>query len=156
MDRESKTQHYEHEDDDYLSESASTLDSSLINPFGGKRQEEMEDLIDEFMAETEIEVIYKETVRKGAFLAQDPEIFKGTNDGPDNLRLTTEEREALRREDPIEGNKWDQPWVLYALVACCSLGAAVQGMDVSKSPSVLYSFPKASAATTHSDTLPLF
>lgn len=129
MGRDSGTQYHDHEDEDELSVNASNIDSLLINPFGGKRQEEMETLIDNFMTETNIEDIYRDTIRKGAFLAQDSEVLKDKNEGPNNLRLTLEERKALDREDPVHGRKWDQPWILYALVGCCSLGATVQGMD---------------------------
>lgn len=103
------------------------VDSKLINPFKGKRPEQMESLIEAFMEKTKIEEIYSGLIRKGAFLAQDKEAF----DHPrtDGLQLNQEERSALEREDPKTGNKWDQPWIMYALVGCCSLGAAVQGWD---------------------------
>jgi hypothetical protein len=45
--------------------------------------------------------------------------------------LSPEEFEALRKE--LSDNRWDrfkQPKKLYFLVACCSLGAAVQGWYV--------------------------
>lgn len=87
----------------------------------------MNDLIDAFMERTKIDEIYSEHIRKGAFLAQDSEAFKDLRE--DGLQLKQEERAALLLEDPRTGNKWNQPWILYALVGCCSLGAAVQGWD---------------------------
>ncbi|KAL9002523.1 MAG: hypothetical protein Q9188_004546 [Gyalolechia gomerana] len=96
----------------------------LVNPFGGKSHKEMNDLIDAFMERTKIDEIYSEHIRKGAFLAQDSEAFKDLRE--DGLQLKQEERAALLLEDPRTGNKWNQPWILYALVGCCSLGAAVQ------------------------------
>ncbi|KAL9594836.1 MAG: hypothetical protein Q9219_006800 [cf. Caloplaca sp. 3 TL-2023] len=103
------------------------LDSKLVNPFGGKSHKEMNDLIDAFMETTKIDEIYSEHIRKGAFLAQDSEAFQDLRE--DGLQLKPEERAALALEDPRTGSKWNQPWILYALVGCCSLGAAVQGWD---------------------------
>ncbi|KAL8948377.1 MAG: hypothetical protein Q9222_005433 [Ikaeria aurantiellina] len=99
----------------------------LVNPFVGKTHEEMNDLIDRFMEKTKIDEIYAEHIRKGAYLAQDGEAFEDLRE--DGLQLKQEERAALVMEDPIRGHKWNQPWILYALVGCCSLGAAVQGWD---------------------------
>lgn len=87
----------------------------------------MNDLIDAFMERTKIDEIYSEHIRKGAFLAQDNEAFHAVRE--DGLQLKEEERAALLLEDPRTGKKWNQPWILYALVGCCSLGAAVQGWD---------------------------
>ena len=142
------------------------INSVLVNPFIGMRHEKMDELIETFINHTKIEDIYHEVIRKGAFLAQDSEAFSGPR--TDSLRLKPDELEALRQEDPRTGNKWNQPWILYALVGtystaalqvlqdvldvdtlpiaskletlegadhadskigCCSLGAAVQGMD---------------------------
>lgn len=103
------------------------VDSKLVNPFRGMRPEQMEELIESFMEKTKIEDIYLGLIRKGAYLAQDREAFDHPRN--DELRLNPEERSTLEREDPRTGNKWDQPWIMYALVGCCSLGAAVQGWD---------------------------
>lgn len=103
------------------------INSKLVNPFQGLRHEEMDELINAFMAKSRIDRIYQETIRKGAFLAQDKEAFNDYRD--DGLELSPEDQNTLRLEDPKQGNKWNQPWILYALVGCCSLGAAVQGWD---------------------------
>ena len=66
----------------------------------------------------------REIVFKGAFLAQDPKAFDKERE--DGRTLDPKELEALERES---SSKWNQPFILYALVACCSLGAAVQGWD---------------------------
>ncbi|KAL8836642.1 MAG: hypothetical protein Q9176_006155 [Flavoplaca citrina] len=87
----------------------------------------MDDLISQFMEKTSIDEIYAEHIRKGAYLAQDRSAFDDLRD--DALTLRPEERSALSMEDPKTGSKWNQPWILYALVGCCSLGAAVQGWD---------------------------
>ena len=94
-----------------------------------KRPEEMFELVEKFIRETEVEDLYHENFRKGAFLAQDPDALREPRDGPDGpdgprLQLDRNEHEALRRE---KESKWNQKWTMYALVGCCSLGAAVQG-----------------------------
>ena len=90
------------------------INSVLVNPFIGMRHEKMDELIEAFLNNTKIEDIYHEDIQKGAFLAQDSEAFRGPR--PDSLRLKPDELEALRQEDPKTGNKWNQPWILYALV----------------------------------------
>ncbi len=90
------------------------INSVLVNPFIGMRHEKMDELIEAFISNTKIEDIYHEVIRKGAFLAQDGEAFRGPR--TDSLRLKPDELEALRQEDPKTGNKWNQPWILYALV----------------------------------------
>ena len=97
------------------------IDSVLVNPFIGMRHEKMDELIEAFINNTKIEDIYHEVIRKGAFLAQDNEAFGSPR--TDNLSLKPEEVEALRQEDPKTGNKWNQPWVLYALVGTYSLSS---------------------------------
>ena len=87
----------------------------------------MNQLIDDFMETTQIDNQWRELIRKGAFLAQDREAFSVSRD--DHLQLTDGELNAMTLEHPRTGNKWNQPWILYILVACCSLGAAVQGWD---------------------------
>ncbi len=103
------------------------INGKLVNPFKGLRHEQMSDKIKEFMMKTEIDEMWVELIRKGAFLAQDGEAF--SHPRTDSLQLKPDERRALQQEDPKTGNKWNQPWIMYALVGCCSLGAAVQGWD---------------------------
>ena len=90
------------------------INSVLVNPFIGMRHEKMNELIDAFIINTKIEDIYHEVIRKGAFLAQDGGAFRSRR--TDNLFLKPDEIEAFRQEDPKLGNKWNQPWILYALV----------------------------------------
>ncbi|KAL8681843.1 MAG: hypothetical protein Q9186_002075 [Xanthomendoza sp. 1 TL-2023] len=113
-----------YDDDDAAS---LNINSKLVNPFVGKTHGEMDDLIHRFMEKTKIESIYEEHIRKGAYLAQDNAAFEDVRE--DGLQLKPDERDALIMEDPKRGNKWNQPWIMYALVGCCSLGAAVQGWD---------------------------
>ena len=103
------------------------IDSRLVKPFTGMRHEQMNELIDSFIKETDIDEMYTDLIRKGAFLAQDAKAFSYPR--TDGLHLRSDERRALELENPKTGNKWNQRWIMYALVGCCSLGAAVQGMD---------------------------
>ena len=116
------------------------IDSVLVNPFIGMRHEKMDQLIETFITNTKIEDIYHEVIRKGAFLAQDGEAFSGPR--TDSLRLKPDELDALAHEDPKTGNKWNQPWILYALVGtyCLSPLQVLQNalrLDTIKLPSSL-------------------
>ncbi|KAB8346234.1 hypothetical protein FH972_023279 [Carpinus fangiana] len=103
-----------------------SINGLLVNPFAGKSREEMDYMIKNFMAVTQIDSHSTDLFCKGALLAQNSDAFK---DGElDGMSLRPEEQRALKAEGP-DGNKWDQPGILYALVACCSMGAAVQGWD---------------------------
>jgi hypothetical protein len=55
----------------------------------------------------------------GAVLAQAPERYDSV------AGLTGQEKDVLRREFE---HRWSQPWKMYAVIALCSLSAAVQGM----------------------------
>ena len=102
----------------------SYVNGLLINPFREKTQGEMDTLIENFMQNTEIERFWLSHFRKGAFLAQDSHAFERERE--DGLSLSREETQSVIQEYT---NKWNQPIILYALVACCSLSAAVQGWD---------------------------
>ena len=84
------------------------LNSKLIHPFRALRPERMCELVDEFMEKTKIDPMYRETIQKGAFLAQDSKAF--TLERRDGLVLSKVEREWLAVEDVQTGNKWNQPW----------------------------------------------
>lgn len=55
---------------------------------------------------------------KGAVVAQNAQLCETLP------LLDDQDRADLRRE---EQKRWDQPWTMYLLVICCSLGAVVQG-----------------------------
>ncbi|KAL9082841.1 MAG: hypothetical protein Q9159_006131 [Coniocarpon cinnabarinum] len=101
-----------------------SINGLLLNPLNGKSRADMEALIDDFMSFSNIEEEWGQVIRKGAYLAQDDAAFRKTRD--DGLVLKPEENEALIME---RDHKWRQPFLLYALVGCCSMGAAVQGWD---------------------------
>lgn len=61
-----------------------------------------------------------ESIAKGALVAQDPKRFEMLS------QLTDDDKEAFRREST---HKLHQTRELWLLVACCSVGAVVQGMD---------------------------
>nr|BBI16191.1 hypothetical polyol transporter [Ramalina conduplicans] len=100
-----KDEAYTNEDLDHEPES---IHSRLVNPFIGKNAEEMHALVNEFMHKTEIDTIFEETIRKGAFLAQDSKAFQNPRD--DGLELNDAERKALRLEDPTHGRAAVQGW----------------------------------------------
>ena len=100
------------------------VNALLVNPLQGKKLEEMDTAIKDFMAVTKLERVWTDHIRKGAFLAQDARAFKGERE--DGLELEDDERRDL--EDELS-QMWNQPFLLYALVFCCSLGAATQGWD---------------------------
>ena len=122
-----KQARYEYSECEDAHASTAKVNARLVNPFRGMRREEMDKKIITFMKMTEIDERDLDLIRKGAFLAQDPQAFDYPRD--DGLRLTEKEGKAIEQEDPKTGNKWNQPWIMYALVGCCSLGAAVQGWD---------------------------
>ncbi|KAL1742659.1 hypothetical protein HDZ31DRAFT_65768 [Schizophyllum fasciatum] len=63
-----------------------------------------------------------DTFVKGAVVAAHPGLFE------QEQLLNEEDKQWLRRETT---HKWSQPKTLYYMVVCCSLAAAVQGMDQS-------------------------
>ncbi|KAF2175792.1 MFS sugar transporter [Zopfia rhizophila CBS 207.26] len=102
-------------------------DRRLAQPFSGWTHERMNSSINAFIEESELED-YQDYIRRGAFLAQSKAAFE--NDRNDGLILKESERQALELEHSTRRiDKFKQPWRLYALVACCSLAAAVQGWD---------------------------
>jgi len=103
METKTYTEHHESYTNEDLDSGPANINSRLINPFIGKRQEEMNDLIDSFMRITGIEDFNTEVIRKGAFLAQDPQAF--SHPRTDDLALKPDEVETLRLEDPKTGNK---------------------------------------------------
>ena len=100
------------------------LNGALVNPFQGLTHDQMVSKIHDFVNITHIEAVWRDYIWKGAFLAQDPKAFDQKR--PDHRTLDEDEMDEIEIE---HRNKWDQPFILYAVVACCSLGAAVQGWD---------------------------
>ncbi|KAH7112931.1 hypothetical protein B0J11DRAFT_183760 [Dendryphion nanum] len=104
-------------------------DRRLAQPFSGWEFERMMASIDAFIAESELQD-YADYIRRGAFLAQSKAAFAPGRERRDGLVLRESERRFLDLENsPRRIDKFKQPWRLYALVGCCSLGAAVQGWD---------------------------
>ena len=108
------------------------VNQKWINPFHNKSYADLDRLVTEFLNITKLHRDWHPYVRKGALLAQDPKAFG--EDFKEQHRskqlLWPEEIHALEIE-ASDGwrQKLDQPFILFALVACCSLGAAVQGWD---------------------------
>lgn len=103
------------------------LNAKLSNPLAGFSHAELRKQGRNFAIAHEIGD--DEDVRAfelGAVLAQSPERYENV------VGLTNLEKEVLRREF---ANRWSQPWTMYAVIALCSLSAAVQGMGRSMSSS---------------------
>jgi sugar porter (SP) family MFS transporter len=103
-----------------------------INPFHNKSHAEMTTLATAFIRLSEIDDDWHPYLRRGAYLAHDPKAYGTSYDekGRDGLFLRPTEIRALRLEASENAkDRWNQPFNLFALVACCSLGAAVQGWD---------------------------
>ncbi|BGP49476.1 hypothetical protein JCM10450v2_005367 [Rhodotorula kratochvilovae] len=93
---------------------------ALDNPLTGISMDRLEAMGRAFAREKGLEQ-YETEFAKGAQAAQDPSVY-------DLPLLNDEDKAILRREVT---HKWDHPKTLYFLVTCCSLAAAVQGMDES-------------------------
>ncbi|GAA5926328.1 sugar porter family MFS transporter [Sporobolomyces koalae] len=97
------------------------VNAALENPLTGISHERLEAMGRAFAQEKGLGQ-YEEEFAKGAQVAQDPLAFESLP------MLSEEDRTVLRREVT---HKWDHPKMLYFLVICCSMCAAVQGMDES-------------------------
>jgi len=104
-------------------------DRKLAQPFSGWTHKQMTESIEAFLLESGLDD-YADYVRRGAFLAQSKAAFPSDRVRDDGLSLKPVERQYLDLEYSTRRiDRFKQPWRLYALVGCCSLGAAVQGMD---------------------------
>lgn len=94
------------------------INQKLANPLAGRSHDRLISEGEAFASKYGMEDLTEE-FRKGALLAQDPSAF-------DKLDILTEEDKADLRKEIT--HKWSQPGRLYALVICCSVAAAVQGV----------------------------
>ncbi|GAA5820262.1 hypothetical protein JCM3770_002444 [Rhodotorula araucariae] len=97
------------------------VNSLLENPLQGISHERLEAMGRAFAREKGLGE-FEDEFAKGAQVAQDPLAFESLT------ILNDEDRNVLRREVT---HKWDHPRTLYFLTVCCSMAAAVQGMDES-------------------------
>jgi len=97
------------------------INAALENPLTGISHERLEAMGRAFAQEKGLGQ-YETEFAKGAQVAQDPLAFESLD------MLSDEDKNVLRREVT---HKWDHPKMLYFLVICCSMCAAVQGMDES-------------------------
>lgn len=103
------------------------VNQAWINPLHNKTPAEMNALVTAFLQLTNLDEDWHTYIRRGAFLAQDPSAYGLAFDErrQDGYALRPSEIRALRMESSkVWRDKWDQPMILFALVACCSLGAA--------------------------------
>jgi hypothetical protein len=102
------------------------LADNNLDPFRGWDKTEMNERVDSFLETSGLQFLAP-YLRRGAFLAQNPDYF-----GQDSTEISKEERHYLNLERQKDRwNQFKQPWQVYALIFCCSLGAAVQGWDES-------------------------
>lgn len=103
-------------------------DRRLRRPFAGWTQDQLTEHVAGFIERSGLEE-HDRLFLKGALLAQSKSAFDGER--KDNLELEINERRALDLEHSTRFlDRFKQPRRLYALVVCCSLGAAVQGWQV--------------------------
>lgn len=95
----------------------SDMDKRLANPLKALSQEEVVQRGRDFAVRAGVPD-KADLFAKAALLARDPLLYETLP------LLDDEDRAALQRE---EQKRWDQPWTMYLLVVCCSLGAVVQG-----------------------------
>lgn len=93
------------------------LEQRLANPLKGLSQDQVVQRGRDFAVRAGIPE-KADLFAKGALLARDPLLYETLP------LLDDQDRADLRRE---EQKRWDQPWTMYLLVICCSLGAVVQG-----------------------------
>ncbi|GAA6025689.1 hypothetical protein JCM10207_003829 [Rhodosporidiobolus poonsookiae] len=98
-----------------------TQGAQLDNPLAGISLDRLEAMGRAFAKEKDMPELEMEFA-KGAQAAQDPLAFE-------TLPLLSEEDKAALRHEV--NHKWSHPWALYNLIICCSMAAAVQGMDES-------------------------
>ncbi|GAA5872632.1 hypothetical protein JCM1840_004859 [Sporobolomyces johnsonii] len=105
----------------HLDNLKSNINAALENPLSGISHDRLEAMGRAFAREKGLGEFELEFA-KGAQVAQDPLQFESLT------LLDEDDKTVLRREVT---NKWDHPKQLYFLVVCCSMAAAVQGMDES-------------------------
>ncbi|GAA5967400.1 hypothetical protein JCM21900_001041 [Sporobolomyces salmonicolor] len=105
----------------HLDNLKNNINAALENPLSGISHDRLESMGRAFAREKGLGEFELEFA-KGAQLAQDPLQFE-------SLTLLDEDDKAILRREV--SNKWDHPKQLYFLVICCSMAAAVQGMDES-------------------------
>ncbi|GAA6013458.1 hypothetical protein JCM10207_008855 [Rhodosporidiobolus poonsookiae] len=105
----------------HLDNLKSNPNALLENPLQGISHERLEAMGRAFAREKGLNE-FEDEFAKGAQVAQDPLAFESL------LLLDESDKDILRNE---AAHKWRQPFTMYALVVCCSMAAAVQGMDES-------------------------
>ncbi|GAA5943845.1 hypothetical protein JCM1841_004365 [Sporobolomyces salmonicolor] len=105
----------------HLDNLKNNINAALENPLTGISHDRLESMGRAFAREKGLGEFELEFA-KGAQIAQDPLQFE-------SLTLLDEDDKAILRREVT--NKWDHPKQLYFLVICCSMAAAVQGMDES-------------------------
>lgn len=101
-------------------------EARYLDPFKYWDRQQMDDEVNRFLKETGLQ-LYEWHIRRGAYLAQDPKFFDSC---PDLFDKYERKQLELENQKGLRG-RFNQPLKTYALVFCCSMGAAVQGWDES-------------------------
>lgn len=115
----------------------------IAKPFDGLNLQEMKEKVEDFRRKTGLteDDVSLRLLRRGAFLAQHGEYREGnpyeqTEESLDStIHVTAEEAEYLRMEaekvTPINFFRMATAYskTTYGVIACCSIGAVVQGWD---------------------------
>ncbi|KAI9652686.1 MAG: Solute carrier 2 (Facilitated glucose transporter) member 8 [Bathelium mastoideum] len=111
-------------------------EARIAQPFSGLSEQEMNNCINIFMEETQTEDWKLELFRRAAFLAEDPHCYLGQDKSLCPVNATEKQALDLEKEAEVIKGFWGwlkhfraYPSTVYRLIACCSLGAIVQGMD---------------------------
>lgn len=100
-------------------------DRRLRKPFAGWTPNQLAEHVANFIGRSGLEE-HDKLFMKGALLAQSKNAFD--KERTDKLELEVNEQRAIDLEHSDRFfDRFKQPRRLYALVICCSLGAAVQG-----------------------------
>ncbi|KAL8718583.1 MAG: hypothetical protein Q9225_004299 [Loekoesia sp. 1 TL-2023] len=102
----------------------SNVSVNVQDPFRNWTRRNLEDKANECLEESKLNR-YRNDIVNGAYLAQDPEA---------ELADESLAGDETRPTDPDKFDRRDlfrQPWRVYALISCCSLGALIQGWDES-------------------------
>lgn len=114
----------------------------IENPLGHLTPEQLLRDVREFARSKGLDE-YLSLLKKGAQIAKDPRCYEVVRG------ITDSEKEALYNE---ENHRFRQPFALYATIAVCSVGAAVQGWDQTGSNGANLNWPQAFGLNTSSNS----
>ncbi|CAO1618652.1 unnamed protein product [Sympodiomycopsis kandeliae] len=111
---------------------ANNAEGKIVNVLAGIPKHELYKQVEEFAKQHDL-VDHTEILQKGALAAQSPSTFEDMDEFDEN------EKKYLRLEI---NSPWRIPIRLWMTIACCCIGAALQGWDQTGSNGAVLSFPK--------------